>query len=68
MGNFGCLNDLLFLFRFHFVTNTFEKKIMAYVRLQLNIPPPSIRVSTFLARPLLPCPSVRTLWMPLEGF
>ena len=40
---------------------------MADVRLQVNLPhtPPPIWVSTLLAEPPLPIPSVRTLWMIL---
>ena len=36
---------------------------MAYLRLQWNLPPPSIRANTFLARPLFSTPSVCTLRM-----
>ena len=35
--NFGYLNSSLFLFYFYFVTNLRIKKIVSYVRLQLNL-------------------------------
>ena len=59
MNNFGYLNSSLSLFDFYFVMNL--RKKIAYVRL-LN-PPPPIRAFAILARPHLPPPSVRTLWM-----
>ena len=39
MDNFGCLNSSLSLFYFYFVTSL-QKKIVACVRLQLNLPLP----------------------------
>ena len=40
MDNCGCLNISLSLFYFYFVTNLQKKKkIMAYARLQLSLPP-----------------------------
>ena len=61
MENFGCLNSS---FCFYFVTNLRKKKkIMAYARVHLNLSPPPIRVSALLAGPLLPTPSVSTLWL-----
>ena len=39
VDNFGCLNSSLSLFYVYFVTNL-RKKVMTYVRLQLNLPLP----------------------------
>ena len=61
MDNFACLNSSLSLFYFYFVTNV-QKKITAYVRLLLNLPPPPIRASTLLAGPPH-IPSERTYFM-----
>ena len=47
MDNFRCLNGSFFLF----CSKTREKKIMAHVRLQMNLPSPPIRASTLLAEP-----------------
>ena len=40
-----------------------QKKIMAYVGLQLKLPLPPIRASAFLAGLPFPSPNVPTLWM-----
>ena len=48
--------------------NKSEKKIMTYIRLQLNLPSLSIQASTFLAGPPLHPPlSMCTLWMNPKG-
>ena len=58
MDSFGCLNSFeLFLF----YKEPVKKKNMAYVRLQLNLRPPPIRASIFLAVP--PLSSERTYFM-----
>ena len=61
MDSFGCLNSSLSLFYFYFVTKL-RKKIMAYIRLQLNLPPHPTRASTLLAGQSL-LPSKRTYFM-----
>ena len=63
MDNFGCLNSSLFLFYFCFVTSL-RKKIIVYVRFQLNLLPPlPIRTNKLLAGTLRPRPSASTLWV-----
>ena len=58
---FGCLNSSFSLFLF--CHELMIKNVMAYARIQLNLPLRSIRASTLLAGLNLPPPSIRTLWM-----
>ena len=62
MDNFGCLKSTCVI---SILLRICEKKIIAYVRLQMSLLRSPIRVSTLLAGPPLPPPSVRTLWMTL---
>ena len=51
--NFSCLNCSCSSFYFYFGTNLW-KKFMAYELLQLNLPRPTLWVSTLLAGPPIP--------------
>ena len=62
MDNFGCLKSTCVI---SILLRICEKKIIAYVRLQMSLLLSPIRVSALLAGPPLPPPSVRTLWMTL---
>ena len=62
MNNFGYLNSTCVISIFLRIC---EKKIIAYVRLQMSPLRSRIRDGTLLAGPPLPPLSVRTLWMTL---
>ena len=62
MDNFGCLNSLLSLFYSYLVTN-FRKKIMTFLRLQLNLTLPNYTNEYAFSRTTLPPSELHSLWM-----